>query len=58
MTPAPARDAELERIVEFARAHLDMDAAYVAEFTGGRQIYGRCKGTTKRSGCAWDPARR
>lgn len=30
---------QIARIVELAREHLDMDLAYVAAFTGGRQVF-------------------
>lgn len=29
----------IQKVLELARRHLDMDLAFVAEFTGGRQVY-------------------
>ncbi len=35
----PASDLEVLRIIALARDHLEMDVAFVSEFTGGKQVY-------------------
>jgi EAL domain-containing protein (putative c-di-GMP-specific phosphodiesterase class I) len=43
---------QLDRIVELAREHLDMDLAYVSAFTGGKQVYEALSGDAESFGAA------
>lgn len=42
----------MQRVLELARRHLDMDLAFVAEFTEGRQVYRGIDGDGASFGCA------
>jgi EAL domain-containing protein (putative c-di-GMP-specific phosphodiesterase class I) len=47
-------EAGLDRVMELARRHLDMDVAFVAEFTGGKQVYRALDGDAQAFGYQLD----
>lgn len=51
---ALARDGGIQRVLELARRHLDMDVAFLAEFTQGKQVYRALDGDASSFGWALD----